>query len=842
MSVCARLAGSSSHQWGWLRRELAELDADARARAEADSSAVRSEFNAARAKFNPDLDIQLIDSASLPEHLRQLVEKRPAAEGLWNNGSIYLLEDRISPGRVRKVLLHEVVAHEGLRRVFGKDYDSFLRQIVNQYADPISSLAARRHIDITTPAGQLEAADEFLAELAESRLAPDSPVSAPAASDSSRAPQGAALPSVSASAAQQPLHGGSALSSGSAATLAEPNGRHLQGGSAADTFERPWGATLRSALRSVLASLRAFLRRHGWNLAWTDNDLSALLARSARSVSAQSAPNPSAASNPSDPRFSDDLDVAQAFPEPLPSKITRSDIVKRLENIQKKNLINRDSGKVAQINKNQRGKLTSDAALSKSENNGFSKAEHFQAVANIEALYENAILIYVGPDTKNGDPLVTIHRFAAPVVLNGKIADALMTAKESADKENGIKVYSLELDEIVAAIEGERLKRGASRLQRAHGNDRTHADYLPEGIHKLQQKHEKVKRALEIFNGNSTVAPAPRVSASAAQSASDKSNPSDKSDSSNPRFSDDLDVSQAFPAPIAQNATREDIESKLESLDKKALTNRDTGTVAQINGNQRRKIVSDAAVRKSKNNGFSEAEHFQAAANIEALYENAVLLHSGPDTKNHDPFLMIHRFGAPVVLDGKIADAILVLKESVNKENCTRLYALELEGIVQKIEDGSGVRPGFRTPWDNITHEYFPEGIHKLQQKHEKVKRALEIFNGNSTVAPAPRVSASAAAQNPRAPQGAALPGVSASAAAQHPRAPQGAAPGAETPLSGPARAQSPTPRSGSTAAPGGSALSSGNAATLARRQRRRHFRASNGRDTSAKRPRPLCG
>ena len=555
------------------QRELAAIDADSRARAEVDSSAVRSEFNAARAKFDPNLDIQLIDSASLPEHLRSLVEKRPSAEGLWNNGSIYLLEDRISPGRVRKVLLHEVVAHEGLRRVFGKDYDTFLRQIVNQYADPISSLAARRHIDITTPAGQLEAADEFLAELAESRLAPDSPVSAPAASDSSRAPQGAAQLASDKSALSNPsaisrtgrgsgstaASGGSALSSGSAATLAEPNGRHLQGGSAADTFERPWGATLRSALRSVLSSLRAFLRRHGWNLAWTDNDLSALLARSARSVSAQSASAPSARSNPSDPRFSNDLDVSQAFPE-----------------------------------------------------------------------------------------------------------------------------------------------------------------------------------------------------------------------------------------PIAQNATREDIESKLESLDKKDLTNRDTGTVAQINGNQRRKIVSDAAVQKSKNNGFTEAEHFQTAANIEALYENAVLLHSGPDTKNHDPFVMIHRFGAPIVLDGKIADAILVLKESVNKENCTRLYALELEGIIQKIEDGSEVRPGFRTPWDNITHEYFPEGIHKLQLKHEKVKHALEFFNENSSVVPSP---------------------------------------GADAPLSGSSRAQSPAPRSGSTAASGGSALSSGSAATLAE-PNGRHLQGGSAADT----------
>ena len=339
-------------------------------------------------------------------------------------------------------------------------------------------------------------------------------MSAPAAAQNSRAPQGAAPGAEAPTLNLQPSTFNSRPQDGQGAEAP------LSGSSRAQSPAPRSGSSFHISYfishiswRSVLSSLRAFLRRHGWNLAWTDNDLSALLACSARSVSAQSASDPSATSNPSDPRFSDDLDVSQAFPAPLPSKITRSDIVKRLENIQKKNLINRDSGKVAQINKNQRGKLTSDAALSKSENNGFSKAEHFQAVANIEALYENAILIYVGPDTKNGDPLVTIHRFAAPIVLNGTIADALMTAKESADKENGIKVYSLELDEIVAAIEGERLKRGASRLQRAHGNDRTHADYLPEGIHKLQQKHEKVKRALEIFNGNSSVAPSPDAEA-----------------------------------------------------------------------------------------------------------------------------------------------------------------------------------------------------------------------------------------------------------------------------------------------------------------------------------------
>ena len=79
------------------------------------------------------------------------------------------------------------------------------------------------------------------------------------------APQGTALPRVSASAAAPSLssHAASAaqqppprrpgpFEAAAPPTLAEPNGRHLRGGSAADTFERPTGATLRSALRSVL--------------------------------------------------------------------------------------------------------------------------------------------------------------------------------------------------------------------------------------------------------------------------------------------------------------------------------------------------------------------------------------------------------------------------------------------------------------------------------------------------------------------------------------------------------------------------------------------------------------
>ena len=475
MSVCARLAGSSSHQWGWLRRELNAIDADSRARAEVDSSAVRSEFTAARAKFDPNLDIQLIDSASLPEHLRQLVEKRPSAEGLWNNGSIYLLEDRISPGRVRKVLLHEVVAHEGLRRVFGKDYDTFLRQIVNQYADPISTLAARRRIDITTPNGQLEAADEFLAELAESRLAPDSPESAPAASDSSHAPIGAAPVAPGAEAPTlnlQPSTFNSRPQDGQGAEAP------LSGSSRAQSPAPRSGSSFHISYfishiswRSVLASLRAFLRRHGWNLAWTDNDLSALLARSARSVSAQSASNTSAKSTSSDPRFAEqksryqdntmrapDTEIPVISIPHVPKSLSLYSVEKEIATKIRNNngcwkIFNEDQNMPIEI-------LSHDSldeavclnAIQETKNDGTPSIIHTIALRNIDILLVKAKLGVSHTDwhtyaknkihKNNKEEAAQVHRFFVAMEYDGKVYGIEYTVKE---KTNGRNVfYTLE--------------------------------------------------------------------------------------------------------------------------------------------------------------------------------------------------------------------------------------------------------------------------------------------------------------------------------------------------------------------------------------------------------------
>ena len=55
---------------------------------------------------------------------------------------------------------------------------------------------------------------------------------------------------------------------------------------------------------------------------------------------------------------------------------------------------------------------------------------------------------------------------------------------------------------------------------------------------------------------------------------------------------------------------------------------------AQINHNQREKLISNRAISKSENNGFSRQEHLIAVANIGKLFEGARLLGRFDDIKH----------------------------------------------------------------------------------------------------------------------------------------------------------------------------------------------------------------
>lgn len=85
--------------------------------------------------------------------------------------------------------------------------------------------------------------------------------------------------------------------------------------------------------------------------------------------------------------------------------------------------------------------------VQKSVKNGFDYKEHFAVAMDLENVFKKAKYQGKAPDTKHGDPNVTMYRFSLPVLFsNRKRANALLTLKEW--RENGKRIYALKLDRL----------------------------------------------------------------------------------------------------------------------------------------------------------------------------------------------------------------------------------------------------------------------------------------------------------------------------------------------------------------------------------------------------------
>lgn len=127
---------------------------------------------------------------------------------------------------------------------------------------------------------------------------------------------------------------------------------------------------------------------------------------------------------------------------------------------------------------------------------------------------------------------------------------------------------------------------------------------------------------------------------------------------------------------------RKELREKLAPVMGKGLINRATGIIATLSVTGVNKMASGKAIEKSKCNGFTTDEHFEAAGRIKELFENAEVVASHKDLKipNNPNIVSIKRFVAQSVLENEIKfDALITVKESV--EYGFRIYSIELDQI-----------------------------------------------------------------------------------------------------------------------------------------------------------------
>lgn len=150
----------------------------AQARTEA-VSAVRKTVDAIRAGWANGPEVTVVyDMAdpAIPAAARRADQAQRSGgadgdpEGFYYGGKAYLLASQLHTDKdVARVLMHEALGHHGLRGVFGTGLDSVLEQIVAVRRGDVRRKAAEYGLDYDKPANRLQAAEEVLAEWAQSR-------------------------------------------------------------------------------------------------------------------------------------------------------------------------------------------------------------------------------------------------------------------------------------------------------------------------------------------------------------------------------------------------------------------------------------------------------------------------------------------------------------------------------------------------------------------------------------------------------------------------------------------------------------------------------------------------
>ena len=119
----------------------------------------------------------------------------------------------------------------------------------------------------------------------------------------------------------------------------------------------------------------------------------------------------------------------------------------------------------------------------------------------------------------------------------------------------------------------------------------------------------------------------------------------------------------------------------LASILNTEIINKTDGTIIIVAKAGYKKLMSNAALQKSINNGFSMQQHFSAVASFKSLFESAKL-QSIQDDRKGDDNVKILRYISAFTYQGKNIKALLTIKHTLNID-IKRGYALELMGYLQ---------------------------------------------------------------------------------------------------------------------------------------------------------------
>lgn len=342
--------------------------------------------------------VESLQDARTPLAIRRLDEKQRAQgasgsiPGFFFNDTVYLVADSVADrASMLRTLAHESFVHYGLRSMYGNALDGILAQIYQARPDLVKKKAQQYGMDISDKRQRLEAAEEVLAEMAET----------------------------------------------------DPN----------LGFVRRAIAAIRTWLRANIPFMN--------QLSLTDDEILQNFIAPARNWvkngtrQATLAP----AFNEQNPAFSRSADITtseqfkkwfgdwqQAASARMPRAVTGLEQARdTAKTFVGKPIVNRSTELVGMVSNTNLSKMASQKAGDKSA----SMPDHALAIANLDRLFENAVLDHSHPDNKGEPTIKAIRRYIAPMFgVNGNLRAVKLTVKETTGPKEPNPIYTVEAMEI----------------------------------------------------------------------------------------------------------------------------------------------------------------------------------------------------------------------------------------------------------------------------------------------------------------------------------------------------------------------------------------------------------
>ena len=188
-------------------------------------------------------------------------------------------------------------------------------------------------------------------------------------------------------------------------------------------------------------------------------------------------------------------------------------------------------------------------------------------------------------------------------------------------------------------------------------------------------------------------------------------------------------IANAYPKGRASE--RKDVNEYIKSLKGKQLKSVEKNIIASFSHKGLGKVASDAAINKSKRNGFSMQEHLKAVLNIEKLFSNSIKTNERED--HNDSIKGIEHFSSLFMAENN-EPALVTFTVKVTENAGRKIYSIELmelKKVEGKVQGEARKLHQATSTFDTLNISRIAEKINNCSKIVDENGEPLVVYHGS---------------------------------------------------------------------------------------------------------------